>query len=48
MVLHGCLQTQRDMISDTRLVELVDREGLVAVFPFVTSFANNERRQSNC
>ena len=48
MVLHGCLQTQRDMISDTRFVELVDREGLVAVLPFVTSFASNEQRQTNC
>ena len=26
MVLHGCLQTERDMIHDTRFVELVDRE----------------------
>ena len=38
MVLHGCLQTHRDMIHDTRFVELVDREGFIAVFPFVTSF----------
>jgi poly(hydroxyalkanoate) depolymerase family esterase len=48
MVLHGCLQTQRDMIHDTRFVELVDREGLIAVFPFVTSFPSSEQRRQNC
>jgi poly(hydroxyalkanoate) depolymerase family esterase len=48
MVLHGCLQTQRDMIHDTRFVELADREGFVAVFPFVTSFDPLEQRTPNC
>jgi poly(hydroxyalkanoate) depolymerase family esterase len=48
MVLHGCLQTQRDMIDDTRFVELADREGFVAVFPFVTSFDPMEQRTPNC
>jgi len=48
MVLHGCLQTQADMIDDTRFVELAEREGFVAVFPFVTSFAAAEQRNPNC
>jgi poly(hydroxyalkanoate) depolymerase family esterase len=48
MVLHGCLQTQRDMVNDTRFVELADREGFVAVFPFLTSSAPLERRNRNC
>jgi poly(hydroxyalkanoate) depolymerase family esterase len=48
MVLHGCLQTQRDPIKDTRFVELADREGFVAVFPFVTSFDSQEQRNPNC
>lgn len=48
MVLHGCLQTQRDMIDDTRFVELADREGFIAVFPFVTSVPAGEPRTPNC
>jgi poly(hydroxyalkanoate) depolymerase family esterase len=48
MVLHGCLQTQRDAIEDTRFVELADREGFVAVFPFVTSYDLLEQRNQNC
>ena len=48
MVLHGCLQTDQDMVDDTGFVELVDREGLIAVFPFVTSFASSEQRRQNC
>jgi poly(hydroxyalkanoate) depolymerase family esterase len=48
MVLHGCLQTDQDMIDDTRFVELADREGFVAVFPFLTSSAANEQRNPNC
>jgi poly(3-hydroxybutyrate) depolymerase len=48
MVLHGCLQTHRDTIHDTRFVELVDRKGLIAVFPFVSSFPSSEQRRQNC
>ena len=47
MVLQGCLQTERDMIHDTRFVELVDREGFIAVFPFVTSYPSSEQRRQN-
>jgi poly(hydroxyalkanoate) depolymerase family esterase len=48
MVLNGCLQTDQNMIDDTRFVELADREGFVAVFPFVTSFPSSEQRNPNC
>lgn len=48
IVLHGCLQTQRDMIDDTRFVSLVDRENIIAVFPFITSFDPQEQRFPNC
>lgn len=48
MVLHGCLQSEEDMIRDTRFVELADREGFVTVFPFVTSWPSSEQRRPNC
>ena len=46
MVLHGCLQSDQDMINDTRFVEVADREGFIAVFPFITRFV--ESRTQNC
>lgn len=46
MVLHGCRQTEQNMIDETRFVELADRENFVAVFPFVTSY--DELRIENC
>ncbi len=48
MVLHGCSQTQQDMVRDTRFVELADREGFVAVFPFIGDYLRSEQRLSNC
>jgi poly(hydroxyalkanoate) depolymerase family esterase len=49
MVLHGCQQTEGDMIHDTRFVELAEREGFVAVFPFITSWPMvEEQRAPNC
>jgi len=48
MVLHGCRQTERDMIDDTRFVELAGRERFVAIFPFITSFDPLEQRNPNC
>lgn len=48
MVLHGCLQTEQDMIDDTRFVELADREGFIAVFPSITSYDPLEQRRENC
>jgi poly(hydroxyalkanoate) depolymerase family esterase len=48
MVLHGCLETQDDMIHDTRFVEVADREGAVVIFPFLTSSPYSEPRNPNC
>ena len=48
MVLHGCSQTEQDMVHDTRFVEIVDHEGFIAVFPFITSWPPLEQRGQNC
>ena len=36
MVLHGCKQTERNMIDETGFKELADREKFVVVYPFIT------------
>ena len=38
MVLHGCQQTNENMIRETAFTELAERDGFIAVFPFITSF----------
>ena len=48
MVLHGCLQTEQNMIAETRFIELAEREGFVAVFPFITSYPFFPLRAQNC
>jgi poly(hydroxyalkanoate) depolymerase family esterase len=48
MLLHGCLQTERNMIEETRFVELAEREDFVVVFPFVTSYPFLPVRARNC
>jgi poly(hydroxyalkanoate) depolymerase family esterase len=48
MVLHGCRQTERNMINETRFRELADRNGFVVVFPFITSWEQSEQRNTNC
>jgi poly(hydroxyalkanoate) depolymerase family esterase len=48
MVLHGCLQTEQNMIAETRFIELAEREGFIAVFPFVTSYPFFPLRAQNC
>ena len=45
-VLHGCRQSEENMIAETRFRELADTEGFVVAYPFVTSFA--ELRIENC
>ncbi len=45
-VLHGCRQTEENMIVETRFTELADQHGFVVVFPFVTSY--DEFRFENC
>ncbi|HYZ27162.1 MAG TPA: PHB depolymerase family esterase [Geminicoccaceae bacterium] len=48
MVLHGCLQTEQNMIAETRFIEVAEREGFVAVFPFITSYPFFPLRAQNC
>jgi poly(hydroxyalkanoate) depolymerase family esterase len=46
MVLHGCSQTEQNMISETRFAELAERDGFIVVYPFITSF--DGLRAPNC
>jgi poly(hydroxyalkanoate) depolymerase family esterase len=46
MVLHGCRQTESNMIEETRFDELAEREGFIVVYPFVTSY--DGPRETNC
>jgi poly(hydroxyalkanoate) depolymerase family esterase len=49
-VLHGCRQTEADMVADTRFTELADANGFVVAFPFVTSWDSDpmQLRIENC
>jgi len=38
MVLHGCKQTEQNMINETRFKELAERENFIVVYPFITSY----------
>jgi poly(hydroxyalkanoate) depolymerase family esterase len=46
MVLHGCKQTEQNMINETRFKELAERENFIVVYPFITSY--DETRGPNC
>src|SRR5262245_56104961 len=46
MVLHGCNQTEQNMIEETRFRELAERDGFIVVYPFITSF--DGPRSPNC
>jgi poly(hydroxyalkanoate) depolymerase family esterase len=46
MVLHGCQQTNENMIRETAFTQLAERDGFIAVFPFITSF--DGLRNPNC
>ncbi len=48
MVLHGCRQTERNMIDETGFKELADRENFIVVYPFITSWDPKENRNPNC
>ena len=48
MVLHGCGQTEVNMINETRFKELAERDNFVVVYPFITSFDPLPQRASNC
>ena len=38
MVLHGCNQTEINMINETRFKDLAERDNFIVVYPFITSF----------
>lgn len=46
VVLHGCNQTHRDIMNDTRFNDLAEAEKFIVVYPFVTSY--DGQRDSNC
>jgi poly(hydroxyalkanoate) depolymerase family esterase len=48
MVLHGCRQTEQNMIRETRFTELAERDGFIVVFPFITSYSFFPPRAPNC
>jgi poly(hydroxyalkanoate) depolymerase family esterase len=50
MVLHGCKQTNQNMINETAFTDLAERDGFIAVFPFITSYdiINDGLRDQNC
>jgi poly(hydroxyalkanoate) depolymerase family esterase len=48
MVLHGCKQTQSNMVQETRFRELADSQGFIVVYPFITSYPSAESRNLNC
>lgn len=48
MVLHGCKQTEQDMINDTRFKELAEQNNFIVVYPFITNYPAFPLRDVNC
>ena len=46
IVLHGCSQTNENMINETAFTDLAERDGFIVVFPFITSY--DGLRNQNC
>jgi poly(hydroxyalkanoate) depolymerase family esterase len=46
MVLHGCNQTEQDMVDDTHFKELAEQHAFIVVYPFITSY--DGPRNTNC
>lgn len=46
VVLHGCNQTHRDIMNDTRFNDLAEDEKFIVVYPFITSY--DGLRYTNC
>ena len=46
MVLHGCRQTELNMINETRFKDLAERDNFIVVYPFITSY--DGLRDTNC
>ena len=49
-ILHGCRQTEQNMIDETRFTELADAHGFAVAFPFITDWDRSfgEFRFENC
>src|SRR5262249_54571757 len=48
MVLHGCNQTETNMINETRFKDLAERDNFIVVYPFISSFDPFPPRAPNC
>jgi poly(hydroxyalkanoate) depolymerase family esterase len=49
MVLHGCQQTEANMVNETKFRDLAERDGFIVVYPFITSWdVIQEPRFTNC
>jgi|GEM_PF-385435 poly(hydroxyalkanoate) depolymerase family esterase len=48
LVLHGCNQTEINMINETRFKDLAERDNFIVVYPFITSFDPMPPRAANC
>ena len=46
MVLHGCQQTELNMINETRFKDIAERENFIIVYPFITTY--DGLRDVNC
>jgi poly(hydroxyalkanoate) depolymerase family esterase len=46
MVLHGCQQTEVNMINETRFKDLAERDNFIVIYPFITSY--DGLRNTNC
>jgi poly(hydroxyalkanoate) depolymerase family esterase len=46
MVVHGCRQTEQNMVSETGFKDLAEKENFIVVYPFITSY--NGQRSPNC
>ena len=46
MVLHGCRQTEVNMMNETRFKDLAERDNFIVVYPFITSY--DGLRDTNC
>jgi poly(hydroxyalkanoate) depolymerase family esterase len=48
MVLHGCNQTNNNMIEETRFEDLAERDNFIVVYPFITTYPAFPLRNTNC
>src|SRR5262245_54798516 len=46
MVLHGCQETEENMIRETGFNGLAERDNFIVVYPFITSY--DGLRNTNC